>query len=186
MPVSGRTNNCKLCRTHQGARMHGFSARSEISSQFAGRWIWSCSWALALPALRWKHRPRGQMKIEHDVRCQRIGESFYGSFCSAKASLPSDQSPLVSTKAKTRLQRMSPTCEFIGAYKNKFESLVGRFRLATGAFEFRTTWREFRPRRHKILGQRVGCRYAGIPENSTTILTGQSPACYCSRSTRHD
>jgi hypothetical protein len=32
--------------------------------------------ALALFALRWEHRPRGQMKIEHDVRYQRIGEGL--------------------------------------------------------------------------------------------------------------
>jgi hypothetical protein len=32
--------------------------------------------ALALPALRWEHRLRGQMKIEHDVRYQRIGEGL--------------------------------------------------------------------------------------------------------------
>ena len=32
--------------------------------------------ALALSTLRWEHRARWQMKIEHDVRYQRIGEGL--------------------------------------------------------------------------------------------------------------
>jgi len=45
-----------------------FSARSEISSRFAGRWIWFCSWGTR--ALYLALGTQGAMADENRTRCQ--------------------------------------------------------------------------------------------------------------------
>jgi|HubBroStandDraft_6_1064221.scaffolds.fasta_scaffold18136_2 hypothetical protein len=69
--------------------------------------------ALALPALRWEHRPRGQMKIGQRVRYQRIGEGF--------AAIPALQKPF---RHRLKIPRFSTKAYATENFRSKIYSLL--------------------------------------------------------------
>jgi hypothetical protein len=92
--------------------------------------------ALALPALRWEHRPRRQMKIGQHVRYQRIGEGL--------AAIPALQKPFCH---RLKIPRFSTKSTGSGAYatenfrsKNLLQYCPTRCQVAVIRFDLAITF----------------------------------------------